>query len=50
MERIALEQGFIPGVDFMSVTVEGAVHWTRAWENRYPDMLRFLFKPKESPS
>lgn len=45
MEQIALEQGFILGVDFVSVTVEGGEHSTASWENRVPNMLRFLFPP-----
>jgi predicted alpha/beta superfamily hydrolase len=44
MASIALEQGFILGVDLMSVTAEGGTHTNDAWEHRYPDMLRFLFK------
>ena len=45
MERIALKQGFVLGVDFMSVTAWGGTHSNGAWEHRYPDMLRFLFRP-----
>ena len=45
MERIALDQGFVLGMDFMSVTIQDAVHRVDAFEHRFPAMLRFLFKP-----
>jgi pullulanase len=47
MERIALDQGFTLGMDFMSVTVEGAEHRGGAWERRFPAMLRFLFRRQD---
>lgn len=43
MERLALEQGFVSGLDFMSVTVPGGEHRSGSWEHRFPTMLRFLF-------
>jgi len=46
MEDVARAQGFRFGVDFMSLTVPGAIHWFDAWENRFPGMLRFLFPPE----
>jgi hypothetical protein len=45
MEEVAREQGFILGVDFMSVSVPGGEHTTGAWQHRFPNMLRFLFPP-----
>lgn len=43
MEFNALQVGFTLGMDFMSVTVDGAGHGVNAWEHRFPNMLRFLF-------
>jgi len=45
MERILVSHGFINGINLMSVTLSGAVHSVPAWRRRFPDMLRFLFKP-----
>ena len=45
MERIALDQGFRPGVDFMSVVAPGGQHSADAVEHRLPTMLKFLFPP-----
>ena len=45
IEAIFLDQGFVLGVDLMSVVVPGAEHTQGAWERRFPDMLRFLFPP-----
>ena len=43
MVTIAVNQGFILGVDFMSVAAEGGEHDARFWAHRFPDMLRFLY-------
>lgn len=45
MEALLVSQGFRTGDNLMSVTVEGGNHVGGAWERRFPDMLRFLFKP-----
>lgn len=45
MEAVALQQGFVPGVDFLSISFSGGEHSTASWEHRFPDMLRFLFPP-----
>lgn len=43
MESIALGQGFVSGVDLVSVVARGAEHTNAAWAHRAPAMLRFLF-------
>ena len=43
METHLLTYGFSSGVDFLSVTVVGGIHYYGAWEHRYPEMLKFLF-------
>jgi predicted alpha/beta superfamily hydrolase len=45
MTAVALEQGYTLGLDFESVTAQGARHTTDTWEYRFPNMLRFLFEP-----
>lgn len=43
--QVLVSVGFVPGKDLMSVVVPGAEHVTGAWQNRFPQMLRFLFPP-----
>jgi len=45
MEQLLVSQGFTTGMNLMSVTLDGAVHSVPAWKHRFPDMLRFLFRP-----
>ena len=45
MEQVLVSHGFVNGVNLMSVTLDGAVHSVPAWKHRFPDMLRFLFRP-----
>jgi predicted alpha/beta superfamily hydrolase len=45
MEDLLLQQRYVNGLDFLSVTVKDATHSVPAWEHRFPDMLKFLFKP-----
>src|ERR1041385_2516519 len=45
MESMLVNRGYINGLDLMSVTVKDATHSVPAWEHRFPDMLKFLFKP-----
>ena len=45
MEQILVSQGFTNGMNLMSVTADGAEHSVPAWKHRFPDMLRFLFRP-----
>ncbi|GJM17954.1 MAG: phosphonate ABC transporter ATP-binding protein [Phycisphaeraceae bacterium] len=42
MRSIALSQGFIEGLDFLSVIGAGHQHNEAAWAERMPDALRFL--------
>lgn len=49
MLRIALQQGFVLGVNFMSLEAQGGEHGATWWEHRFPDMLRFLFAPPVGP-
>ena len=50
MEELLVSRGFINGIDLMSLTAEGAEHSFPAWEHRFPDMLRFLFKRSSAPA
>jgi predicted alpha/beta superfamily hydrolase len=45
MRTIALAQGFVQGVDFMSVESAGHVHNESFWAQRLPSVLRFLIPP-----
>jgi predicted alpha/beta superfamily hydrolase len=45
MEQLLIQQGFTTGMNLMSVTENEATHSVPAWKHRFPDMLRFLFKP-----
>jgi predicted alpha/beta superfamily hydrolase len=45
MEELLVSHGFVSGMNLMSVTVDGAVHSVPAWKRRFPEMLRFLFRP-----
>lgn len=45
MEEIVLSQGFVLGLNFMSVSAEGGEHSNASWEHRFPEMLRFIFPP-----
>jgi len=45
METVLLSLGFVMNRDLISVSVPGADHVEGAWEQRYPQMLRFLFPP-----
>jgi len=45
MEQLLVNQGFITGLNLMSITEGGAEHAFQAWKHRFPDMLRFLFRP-----
>jgi predicted alpha/beta superfamily hydrolase len=49
IERIAIEQGFTLGTNFMSYVAQGGEHGAAWWGHRFPDMLRFLF-PREVPA
>lgn len=48
MKTIALSQGFIEGVDFMSVEAAGQQHNEFYWSQRFPSVLRFLIPPNTS--
>jgi predicted alpha/beta superfamily hydrolase len=50
MEELLVSRGFINGIDLMSLTAAGAEHSVPAWEHRFPDMLRFLFKVSSAPA
>ena len=45
IEDELLSQGFVLGLDLMSVTAEGGEHSATSWEHRFPNALRFLFPP-----
>ena len=45
MEQLLVGHGFIAGMNFESLTLDGATHSVPAWKHRFPDMLRFLFRP-----
>jgi predicted alpha/beta superfamily hydrolase len=45
MEQLLVSHGFIAGMNLMSITDDGATHSVPAWKHRFPDMLRFLFRP-----
>src|SRR5262249_25236887 len=45
MEQLLVGHGFIAGMNLESVTLDGATHSVPAWKHRFPDMLRFLFRP-----
>ena len=45
MEQLLVNQGFVTGLNLMSITDDGAEHSVSAWKHRFPDMLRFLFRP-----
>lgn len=45
MRDLALGQGFVEGVDFLSVEGENHTHSEYWWAQRAPDMLRFLVDP-----
>ena len=42
MRDVALSQGFVQGVDFMSVEAAGHTHSETYWAQRFPNLLRFL--------
>ncbi|MCC6429127.1 MAG: phosphonate ABC transporter ATP-binding protein [Phycisphaerales bacterium] len=45
MRDIAIGQGFVSGIDFLSVEASNHTHSEFYWAQRVPDMLRFLIDP-----